>query len=515
MNSFEFTATNWQGKPLRVIEFNGKEALSQPYSFEITLTSFDFIDPEILMEGGCSLTLDDGFSDPRIFHGIAIDVTLLAFVHGQCHIKVIMVPRLWVLGLGMQSRVFLDMSVPEIITQVLEDQEYNGLIMTIDMDLCGEYPKHEYVCQFNESALAFVSRLMEKYGIYYYFEQRAEEECLCIRDLSIAHESKNDSELYYASTSGLDSMQDGQDESKPQLIHSFTARSQHTALNVHLKAYDDQRPGSLPEGKADVSDKGFGKIYTFSNQFKTQEEASKLAEVCAQQQACKAKQHSGKSRATWVEPGYIFTLRDHFLNRLNTSYLVTDVHHTGKHSSYLAHALSSADNSDAIHYTNHFKCIPASVQFRSQRSTPNPKIYGVLSAMIDGTGSGETPLLDKQGRYKVIMPFDLASGSRSEGKASHWLRLSQPYGGKSHGFHFPLLKGTEVLVGFIEGNPDLPVIQGAIPNPDNPSLVTDNNATTNHLKTAGGTEIIIDDSSGKQKVVFQCQGAIIELGATE
>ncbi len=233
----------------------------------------------------------------------------------------------------------------------------------------------------------------------------------------------------------------------------------------------------------------------------------------AQQLACQGAEHRGEGSVPWLQPGYLFGLQSHFLGKLNQQYLVTSVTHEGNQAAYLTHGMGEDSEQNGLYYRNSFKCIPSNVQYRNPLKTRRPKITGVLSAWIDAAGSGQYAMLDDQGRYKVLMPFDLSG--RDEGKASYWLRMAQPYGGSGHGMHFPLLKNTEVLLVFIEGDPDRPVIQAAVPNADNPSLVNEQSNTINHIKTASGSEIIMDDSGGKQKVVFQCQGATITLGHTD
>ncbi|MEZ8082859.1 type VI secretion system Vgr family protein [Enterovibrio norvegicus] len=514
MTDFEFTCINWQGSTLNVIKVQGKEAISQPYRFDIILSCPEPIDPDIFLGQVGQFSMRNGIDEPQTYHGIISENQLLAKTHDQYRIQVTLVPRLWALGLGTQSQIFLDRNIPEIITHVLTDLESNGLPLAIDISLTKEYPQHEYVCQFNESALNFISRLMEKTGIYYFFDQKNGTDCLCIRDLSLLHESKNDAELTYASISGLDSIEDelGEPNDKPQLIHTFTEHLQHRTVDVHLRAFDEQKPDVQSDVIHPVADKGFGKTYVYSTQFKRSEDASHLAEICARQLACQLKQYAGKSRATWVEPGYTFALKEHFLGRLNQSYLVTEVHHSAEQSTFLTHGISKNENVDTIHYTNWFTCIPASVHYYSQPNTPIPKITGVLSAVIDGIGNGDSALLDEQGRYKVIMPFDLASDAKGDGKASHWIRLAQPYGGNAQGFHFPLLKGTEVLLTFEEGNPDLPVIQSTIPNAKNQNIVNDQTPYRNTLKTVSGAEIVMDDTPGNQHICLRIGGVSIEMG---
>jgi len=151
-------------------------------------------------------------------------------------------------------------------------------------------------------------------------------------------------------------------------------------------------------------------------------------------------------------------------------------------------------------YRNTFTVLPAEVQFRPERKTPKARFNGVLNAKIDAAGSGQYAELDEQGRYKIILPFD--TSGRKDGKASAWVRMMQPYAGSGHGMHFPLHKGTEVLLSFIDGDPDRPIIAGAVTNPETPSLVNADNQTKSRLVSASGNEFHMEDQAGKERILL-------------
>jgi uncharacterized protein (DUF2345 family) len=136
-----------------------------------------------------------------------------------------------------------------------------------------------------------------------------------------------------------------------------------------------------------------------------------------------------------------------------------------------------------------------------------------MNAHIDAAGSGQYAEVDDQGRYKVILPFDL--NSAMGGKASSWLRMAQPYAGENHGMHFPLHKGTEVLLTFIDGDPDRPIIAAAVPNPITPSPITSSNSTQSHVTTAGGNKLHFEDQKGRERIVMQTpnSNSLFRVGA--
>ncbi|UCF63210.1 MAG: hypothetical protein JSW33_11635 [bacterium] len=163
-------------------------------------------------------------------------------------------------------------------------------------------------------------------------------------------------------------------------------------------------------------------------------------------------------------------------------------------------------------YENIFEAIPYSKSFRPSRAALHPKIYGVMNAKIDSDGEGDQAKVDEKGRYKVILPFDL-SGNK-DGTASHYIRMIQPYAGADYGVHFPLHKGTEVLLTFIDGNPDRPVISGAVPNFETVSPVTDANQLKSVIRDDYGNEIVLDTTRDDQHIRLHSphHNSTVEIG---
>jgi type VI secretion system secreted protein VgrG len=147
-------------------------------------------------------------------------------------------------------------------------------------------------------------------------------------------------------------------------------------------------------------------------------------------------------------------------------------------------------------YHNEFLAIPASVTFRPPRSTPRPVVPGTLNAKIDASGSGQYAELDDQGRYKVKIPFDRSD--LQDGNASRFMRMAQPYAGENMGMHFPLHKGTEVVLTHINGDPDRPLIAAAVPNPQTASTVAGGNQSQSVIRTGGGNAISLEDTAGAE-----------------
>jgi type VI secretion system secreted protein VgrG len=167
-----------------------------------------------------------------------------------------------------------------------------------------------------------------------------------------------------------------------------------------------------------------------------------------------------------------------------------------------------------LEYSNRFAAVIADAQFRPERVSSKPRFYGALNATVDASGDGQYAEIDDQGRYKIVLPFD--RGNNSGGRASRWIRMAQPYAGNDFGMHFPLHKGTEVLISFIDGDPDRPIISGAAPNPDNASPIKASNQTQAMIRTGGGNQIKFEDNAGSQLIRMDSptSNSYFRIGAT-
>jgi type VI secretion system secreted protein VgrG len=365
--------------------------------------------------------------------------------------------------------------------------------LNFDFKLQSSYPSWEYVCQYDESHFNFVSRWMERDGMYYYFEQTEQGEKMVITDTHISHSPmKEGTSLTYAPPSNLDYTH------REEIVKNFMLKQQPLPKKVLLKDYNYRKPSLEMKAEAMVSAQGMGEIYIYGEHFKTPDEGSRLAQIRAQEFLCREKLFHGVSTVPYIRTGYIFELKDHYRQDFNQRYLTTEVVHEGSQEAYLVSGLglNLAEDADRLYYRNSFSCIPAQTQYRAERKAVKPKFSGTINAKIDASGSGQYAELDGEGRYKVIMPFD--ESGRSGGKATTWLRMAQPYGGSNHGMHFPLHKGTEVLITCVEGDPDRPIIQSAAPNPENPSMVKDANQTKCVIVTGGQNLFHIQDKQGSE-----------------
>ncbi len=506
---FSFISDGLSPDTFGVVSFQGEEGLSRTYQFEAMLVSDNLeIDLAEVLQNPARFIIHRGDENDVAYHGILRHFEQLQEADGLCFYRACLVPRLWWLSLTHHNQIFLDKSVPEIVELVLKD----GGLTSVDYDfrLRGSYGFLDYVCQYGESHLDFISRWCEREGIYYYFDQSGDAEKVVFTDTAIAHtQMPQGSELHYSPPSGLDALHMG------EVVSFFNCRRSLTPGSIFLKDYNYMKPSLEVSGSASVSAGGRGQFYYYGGHIETPEEGTRLAQIRAESILCRREEFRGESSVPYMEPGFTFDLKDHYRGEFNQRYLATDIRHEGSQAGYLMAGLQSqlSEAERRVYYRNDFTVIPASVQFRPESRTQRPRIAGTIIARIDAAGSGKYAELDGHGRYKVVLPFDLSG--RKDGKASAWVRMAQPYAGSGHGMHFPLHKGTEVLLTFIDGDPDRPIIAGAVPNPETPSPVTADNQTMAAITSSGGNRIHMEDREESERILMHSpkQKSFIRIGA--
>jgi len=507
-SKFSFASKATPEDAWAVVRFSGEEGLGDLYRFEIDLVSdCPDIDPDRILEAPASLTIHRPEGDLP-FHGILSGFEMRQAYEEYVFYRAVLVPRFWWLSQTFHNQVFLDTGLPGLLTAVLKD---GGLTDgDFELRLEKDYPVREYVCQYRESHFDFISRWMERDGLYYYFEQTDDKEKLMVTDTGLAHTAMpQGGTLRYSPPSGLDG---GHLE---EVIDEFFCRQRLMPREVRIKDYNYRRPSLAVTGRAKVADRGRGAVYFYGDHIGTPEEGAHLAGVRAEELLCRQREFIGQSRVPFLRPGYTFRLQDHYRGDFNREYLTVRVEHQGCQTACLTAGLGDTLEGfeNQLFYRNDFSAIQSDRQYRPRLKAEKARFYGIMNAVIDGAGSGQHAELDEMGRYKVVLPFDRSG--RKDGKASAWVRMMQPYGGTDHGMHFPLHKGTEVLLMFIDGDPDRPIIAGAAPNPENPSLLSSDNQTMGQITTAGGNKIHFEDREGSQRILMHTPtaGSFVRIGA--
>jgi type VI secretion system VgrG family protein len=476
----------------QVVGFDGVEAISELFEFNIDLISNDpNIDLKSLVGKNATLAITkDG--ELRNFHGI-----ISVFKQGEeaqfdhyCY-KAVLVPRLWCMSLSRQNQIHQEKRVPDIVKDEILHGDFCGGILADDIDnrMAEDYPVREYTVQYRESDLDFISRLMEHEGIYYYFDHVDGHDKLVFCDeKSKLDEVLVENTVSYVPKSGLASFDD-------QAIHSFNSTQTQICKEIILKDYNYRTPHLPMEGNAETGDLGYGRKYAYGDHFKDVIQGNKLAQRRAQMERCQEHTCTGTSDALFFQAGKLIQVEDHYRGSLNGEYLITRIRHMGGQA--LPGMSGAGLTGQAVDYQNEFEGLPCDIEFRPALRHKTPKLYGFMSAIVDGVADTDRAQIDEHGRYKLLMPFDV-SGT-AEGKASRWVRKAEMFGGQGTGMNFPLLKGTEVMWSCMDGDLDRPIITGVVPGTGdglNKSMVTSANSTVNKIKTPGNIVIEMQDGQG-------------------
>ncbi|MBO4684859.1 MAG: type VI secretion system tip protein VgrG, partial [Desulfovibrio sp.] len=489
---FQSAALGPDAEPLHVLRFSGTEGFSRLFSFDISLaTRQKDIDTDAVLANPAVLAILRPGGNVARFTGYPTSLSLSSSYGGWQFWTLRLQPALWKLTQQVENRIFLDCTVQELAKEVLDKAA--SLQIDYDFRLYGAYGKQEFAMQHNESLYGFLAWKLERDGIYFFFDETDTGGRVVFADAKEAHPDLPDgSELRYSPTSGLEAVH------LEEVVSSFGMTASPLPRRVIERDYDWENPMKPVVAAAEVSDKGLGDVYYYGDGFTTQEEGQRLAEIRAQALRCHAKIFRGESAVPTLRPGFVFQLTNYFDERCNRGYLVTEVRHEGSQEAWLSQAVGVViqNPGDQVYSRNSFACIPDDVPFRPERKAVRAKASGMLTAFIDGSSDSAVAEINEKGCYRVIFPQDLSS--RPNGKSSCWMRRMQPHVGLGHGTAFPLTPGVEVLVAFIDGNPDRPVIAGAVANAVSGAVENQASAQSTSIRTAGGSGLLFNDKETQQ-----------------
>lgn len=479
-------------KLVQVFKLAGREAISQLFSFDVDIVyreaeetdavDADAVDADALVGQPASLVFeaiasDDSVEEVRRVHGIIAQVEDQLDTETRFRtLRLRLVPRAHRLTLIETQEVFLDKSVPEIINEKLERVGLGA--GKSELRLSGTYPKREFVVQYKESDLAFISRLAEHLGIAFHFE----------------HDDGVDKMVFSDSNAGIRPIE-GQDavsfmpRGEKIGVFKIAATSRAIPATYVVRDHNYMTPHVDLTASHEIADAYGGGIIEYGGHFLTPGEGTELSRIRAEERQVSQRVFAGESTICRFRAGSTWTLEGHA--RLDGKrLLLVEVEHRAEQASTL-HSSASGES----FYKNTFRAVDAALPYRPPRLTAKPRIFGLLSGRIEPKSEvaiGEHADIDEHGRYTVRLFIDPTPlGERS--RHSLPVRMIQPHAGTGYGIHFPLRPGVEVIVAFMEGDPDRPFIVGAVPNPVTPSPVTRPNAIINKIQTASGIIIEMKD----------------------
>lgn len=493
---FRFQSQGLAPNALHVVRFTGREGLNTLYAFDITLVSKEPVDTDALLFSQARLEIDRADNKVALFTGYPSSLTQGTQFNGWTFYTLTLQPMCQQLTRLVFNRIHLNKTVQQIIESTLKDDAF--LNLDFSFNLQGSYSPQEFTMQWNENVYDYMACKLERDGIYYYFDQQADHEKLVFTDSRFVHPRLPETPpLMYSPTSGLESVH------YEEVITSFTLRRTPLPRNVILRDYDWMRPNTPVEAVAQVADNGIGNLYYYGDGFTTEAEGTRLATIRAESLHCRGKQYFGESSVPSFRPGFLFQLEKHYDPAFNREYMITEITHEGSQEGYLSLVLGVTleHPSDKLYYRNAFVAIPSDVQFRPERVTKRNLVSGVVNAFVDASDSSGKPEIDGYGRYRLVFPQDISGNAK--GKASCWVRRAQPYVGAGFGSAFPLGPGVEVLVAFMDGDPDRPFITGAVGNAETRSVDNSGSGEFSGMYTAGGNGLVFNDKDQKQGMTLK------------
>ncbi|MDO8843641.1 MAG: type VI secretion system tip protein VgrG [Methylicorpusculum sp.] len=476
-NNRTVTATTPLGKDQLIFYgMTGTEKIGRLFEFEVELIreiKLGSVKADQLLGKGLTVKLELKSGD-RFFNGEIVQFKHTGFRGDYIYYRATVKPWLWYLSLNANSRIFQDKSVVDVIKAVLAEYAFADVKYKIE----GSYESLDYCVQYRESDFDFISRLMEHDGIFYYFEHQNNKHTLVITD------SNND----WQSISGYQTIPffppGNIGVRERDHIHEWLSQSQVTAGKYELNDFDFETPSTdLTSKKHNL--KGFSnnsqEVYDFPGKYTKASVGTKLTEKRLEETQMAYSLKQGQGNAAGVIPGMKFKLTDYYFAEENTEHVIVSASYT-----IMGDALASGMGGGGEIFQCQFTAIDASQVYRSQRITPKPVIAGSQTAIVVGK-SGEEIWTDKYGRVKVQFHWD--RDGQSDEKSSCWVRVSQPMAGKKWGWISLPRIGQEVVVSFLEGDPDQPLITGRVYNGEQmPPYDLPANQTQSGIKTRSSKE---------------------------
>lgn len=495
MDRFELQ-TDFLPDSARVVGFESREALSEPYELRIfvTLPSVVETDPKDGVRTRVCLTVQ-GAPDrqPEKHHGIVAGCELARVGTGVSLWIITVRPEMWQLKLSSHSRVFTGATLKATLTSVFTEAGHVDK-EDFEFEVSDEGPQEEHVSQYKETDHAFFHRWAERRGWYYFYEHGEAREKMRIVDQPGSHPTLRAAAIPYrpGTTSG--------DRSAGEHFDVIRVSKKLQPASVRVADYDYKKPTQPLLGKAQVSSDGLGDIVHYGARVFDGGAAGKVAQFRAEALSCRERVLTMEGYAHHVRAGHRVAVSEHPRPDIDGEYLVLAVKRIGRDPTSAGEwgALVPATRHAADVYAVEISCIQSKKQYRSLETTPWPRVWGHENAIVDGPSASQYAQIDTDGRYLVRFHYD--EGRAKDNKSSTRVRMMQPHGGSLEGWHMPLRKSTEVVCAFLDGDPDRPVIIGVVPNATNPSVVTRSNAPQNVYQTGSASYMTIDDTEGAQWV---------------
>lgn len=472
--------------------FSGAEGLGELFEFQVSaLSEQENISFDDLLGKACTIKLKTYEQKERFFCGILTHAQWVGGDQEYFAYNLVLRPWFWLLAHRANCRIFLDKNVKQIIQDVFEDA---GFSSGTDFKLpSGSYDKIDYCVQYRETDFAFVSRLMEQYGIYYFFEHRDGQHTMVLADSHSSHSAIPElpKVRYNTQVAGYNRQE--------QNIHSWTSDRRFRTGKVVFKDYDYLKPPkqliATKEGSERYSRSNF-EVYDYPGKYDEQDKGTKFAQFRLEAEQAVDHRRMADGDAPSLFAGGLVTVEKHPTSDENKEYLVVRAGHR-----YGTQHYSSSPTQEAVGYSGTYEFLPGDRPFRSLPLTPKPRIYGIQTAKVVGKKGEDSEEIstDEHGHIWVQFFWD------RDPKKSCPIRVAQPWSGKQWGTQFIPRLGMEVVVEFLEGDPDRPLVTGCVYNGDNkvpydlPDQKTQSGTKSDSSKGHDGyNELMFEDKKGSE-----------------
>lgn len=485
---------------LVIEKLTGEEKLGQPFAYRAVAGAVkDDIDVNRIVGTKVSVRLDTAVLEgesKRYFSGMVSRIDQVGFdEHGMSLYELTIVPWLWLLKRTSDCRIFQNLTVPEILQKVFSDFP----VADFRLDLKGQYPQREYCVQYRETDFNFVQRLMEHEGIYYFWEHQENAHTMVICDHMSSHQPVEGFEEipYRKDDAGIQeefvlSLWQSQYRVTPgrYAINSFDFTAPKPSPNTKLLSRSDKKHG-YKEGEHE--------IYDNPGDFVDREDGERLAVVRREEVQCRTHTVTASTTARGLFTGATFKSKDIPRRAENGEYLIVESRFAVSGGNYASNTGTGEET-----YRCELTGIPSKGVFRPEREAQPTKVEGPQTAIVSGPENEEIHV-DEHGRVKVQFLWDREG--KFDAGSSCWIRVSQAWAGGGWGAMSIPRIGQEVIVDFLEGDPDRPIITGRVYNGDHappyplPAEKTKSTLKSNSSKGGDGfNEIRFEDLKGKEQI---------------
>jgi type VI secretion system secreted protein VgrG len=485
--------------------FDGEEALSRPFEFRLDLLSEDEgLDPKDLVGQRITLRANDSDEnvDGKCWSGIVASFgrtgsywcEAAGDAQEMTTYEAVLVPWFWQLKLVENCRIFQNLSIPDIVETVLGELQLGKH----EADLSGTYEPLDYCVQYNESSFDFIARLLEEAGIHYHFRHDPDqpEDVLVISD----RQEKD----YKGHVKALRFAANWTEQGEP-VVFSLSRRQRMRTGRVMLRDFDFTKPTQNLESSVDtmlkVGTEHALQSFRYPGGYRERDAGDERARLAMEIEEAAHELLDGASTVLEIRPGAAFELDDAPNDVLTPAWRTLRARHRGENN--------FDDDSGDSYYQNDFTVMPLALPFRPARCTRKPRMRGPQTAVVTGP-AGEEIFTDKYGRVKVHFFWDHLG--KGDDKSSCWIRVSQAWAGRGWGAFFLPRIGMEVIVDFLDGDPDHPLVSGCVYNGDNPTpyeLPAEMTKTTVKTQTSKGgngfNELRFEDKKDDEQVFINAQ----------